>query len=147
MPVAQTGAGAGGLGGLPDLRSYLANIDGYAKELFLLLEEMGEPLSEAPGSEAALSAAAPFLDDEIPEALHFIGASARKMGALPTGLLRLSRSGRAPLDIRVQDMNAPMTQAVDAAEYQIRESEAAVAAEDLPPRLPAAPERATATTT
>lgn len=118
-----------------DLRSPLVNIDGYAKELSLLLKEMREAVSEAPGGEAALSAAAPFLDDEIPEALHFIGASARKMDTLLTGLLRLSRSGRAALEIRPQDMNALMTQVVDATEYQIRESVAAVAVDHLPPCL------------
>jgi PAS domain S-box-containing protein len=115
-----------------DLRSPLVNIDGYAKELALLLKEMREAVSEAPGGEAALSAAAPFLEGEIPEALHFIGASAKKMDTLLTGLLRLSRSGRAALDIRPQDMNALMTQVVDATEYRIRESEAAVTVGDLP---------------
>ncbi len=116
-----------------DLRSPLVNIDGYGKELSLLLQELGEALADAPDGEAALAAAAPFLDEEIPEALRFIRTSASKMDTLLTGLLRLSRSGRAALNVGALDMNALMTHVVDATEYRIRETGAAVTVDDLPP--------------
>lgn len=115
-----------------DLRSPLVNIDGYSKELGLLLTELREALAGAPDGPSAAKAAAPFLDEEIPEALRFIGASAKKMDTLLTGLLRLSRSGRAALDIRPQDMNALTTQVADATEYRIREANAALTVDDLP---------------
>jgi PAS domain S-box-containing protein len=116
-----------------DLRSPLVNIDGYSKELGLLLTELREALDGAPDGPAAAKAAEPFLDEEIPEALRFIRTSAAKMDTLLTGLLRLSRSGRAALNIGPRDMNALMAQVVDATEYRIRETGAAVTVDDLPP--------------
>lgn len=116
-----------------DLRSPLVNIDGYGKELTYALDDLRGALAAVPGGADALAAAAPYLDEDIPEAIHFIRTSASKMDALLTGLLRLSRSGRAAMDIRTQDMNALMARVVDAVEYRIQEAGVVATVDDLPP--------------
>lgn len=115
-----------------DLRSPLVNIDGYARELEQSIADLGRTLAGAPNADQIRPRVAPYLDEDIPEALRFIRTSAYKMDTLLTGLLRLSRSGRAALSIEPLDMNTLMERVVDAMEFQIKESGAEVILEDLP---------------
>ena len=112
-----------------DLRSPLVNIDGYSRELAYEIEDLRAALGDA----AADPRIAGIMDVEIPEALRFIRASASRMDTLLTGLLRLSRSGRAALFLSNLDMNALVARAVDAMDITIRESGATLTVDDLPP--------------
>jgi signal transduction histidine kinase len=114
-----------------DLRSPLVNIDGYSKELGYAIQELRDALEEAPAE--TRSAVAPLLEQDIPEALRFIRASASKMDTLLRGLLRLSRSGRATLAIEPVNMNALMANVINSTEFQIQEAGVELEVADLPP--------------
>ena len=114
-----------------DLRSPLVNIDGYSRELAYDLEDLRRTLAEPEGK--ALPAVASLLEKDIPESLRFIRGSASKMDTLLSGLLRLSRSGRAVLTMKSLDMNDLMANVVDSFEYQIREAHVQMEVAKLPP--------------
>ena len=115
-----------------DLRSPLVNIDGYGRELEYALEDLRRILSEAFGLEIPPTAI-PLLDEDIPEALRFIRTSASKMDTLLTGLLRLSRSGRATLSMKPLDMNKLVSKVLDSMEFQMKEAGVVLEVADLPP--------------
>jgi PAS domain S-box-containing protein len=108
-----------------DLRSPLVNIDGYARELSLDLGEL-EQKCPSRGQEET------HLWEDIRESLRFIRSGASRMDQLLAGLLRLSRLGRAALDIRVLDMNALLRETIENMDFKIRESKIHVYWEDLP---------------
>jgi PAS domain S-box-containing protein len=114
-----------------DLRSPLVNIDGYSRELAYDVEELSRTL--AASENEPIRAVASLLEKDIPESLHFIQTSASKMDTLLSGLLRLSRSGRAALTIAPLDMNSLISNVVDSSEFQIREARVQMAVEPLPP--------------
>lgn len=73
-----------------------------------------------------------MLTQDIPEAVGFIAASTRKMDALIKGLLRLSRLGRAPLQMRSVDMNHLISETVSATQFLLTERGMQVELGDLP---------------
>ncbi len=115
-----------------DLRSPLVNIDGYSKELNYAFEDLHRALTDSKATEI-FKIVAPLLEKDIPEALRFIRASASKMDALLTGLLRLSRMGRAALKIEVLDMNKLIGKVIDSSEFQIKKAQVKLEVTDLPP--------------
>ena len=115
-----------------DLRSPLVNIDGYSRELNYSMTELRQELEKILGHDLP-PAVAFMLEEDMQEALRFIRTSAVKMDKLLMGLLHLSRSGRGVLSMENIDMNAMVSQVVDAIEYQIKESHVEVIINDLPP--------------
>ena len=95
------------------------------------MADLGRKLASSEGE--ALSAVASLLEKDIPESLHFIQTSASKMDTLLSGLLRLSRSGRAALTIAPLDMNNLVSNVIDSSEFQIRKAHARMEVETLPP--------------
>ncbi len=116
-----------------DLRSPLVNIDGYSRELEYSLDELRGELEEALGKGRSLPGIDEIMDGDIPEALRFIRAGTAKMDTLLSGLLRLSRSGRAALNLELLDMNSLVASVVESMEFQIREAKVTVTVDDLPP--------------
>ena len=116
-----------------DLRSPLVNIDGYAKELGYSLAELRHALEEHCGGPQSLRAVDTIMNADIPESLRFIQTSAAKMDALLSGLLRLSRLGRAALKMEDLDMNALMSRIVDSTEFKVKEGGVALNIGVLPP--------------
>ncbi len=108
-----------------DLRSPLVNVDGYARELEFAIKTLG-PVELWP------EPAARALPD-IADALHHIRASAHQMDNLLKGLLKLSRLGRAALNIHPLDMNHLIGQLIESTGFQIREADANVVVTNLPP--------------
>jgi PAS domain S-box-containing protein len=117
-----------------DLRSPLVNIDGYSRELDFSLKDLERILEGTPTSEIP-KAMAPFLEEDIPEAIRFIRSSAAKMDTLLTGLLRLSRTGRTTVHIESLDMNNLISSVVDVIDFQIKKEGVAFKCSDLPPCL------------
>jgi signal transduction histidine kinase len=70
--------------------------------------------------------------EDIRESLRFIRTGASRMDQLLAGLLRLSRLGRAALDIRILDMNALLRETIENMDFRIRESKIHVHWDDLP---------------
>ena len=116
-----------------DLRSPLVNIDGYSRELSYCVDDLKQELAKLPDDTDMLQAIKPILEQEIPESLRFIQTSASKMDKLLSGLLRLSRTGRAALEIETLDMNVLITKVLDSIEFQIKEAEVKIEISDLPP--------------
>ncbi len=128
-----------------DLRSPLVNIQGFGRELQRSCDRLRElclppaPAPAATGQTATVRTAEEdaelrrILDAEIPEALHFVLGSATKMDGLLSGLLRLSRLGRAALRIEPLDMNALVRQVAASVEFQLQQAGARLTVEELPP--------------
>jgi PAS domain S-box-containing protein len=116
-----------------DLRSPLVNIQGFGQELkrsCARLSELALVPARSPDQERELRH---IVDEEIPEALHFVLGSATKMDGLLAGLLRLSRLGRAALRVEALDMNALVREVATAMEFQIQRAGARLTVGELPP--------------
>ncbi len=114
-----------------DLRSPLVNIDGYSRELDFSIKDLQHTLTTTKAIEIP-QAMAPFLEEDIPEALRFIRTSAAKMDTLLSGLLRLSRSGRTKVTIEVLDTNSLISKVIETTEYQIKEAGVTLEVDILP---------------
>jgi len=117
-----------------DLRSPLVNVDGYSRELEYHVEEFKTVLDPegnfACGElENKVRRALP----EIYEALNHIKISTRQMDSLLKGLLKLSRSGRASLNITNLDMDLLVAEVVASFTFQAQETSTAIVVDSLPP--------------
>jgi len=101
-----------------DLRSPLVNVQGFSCELGLLAQDIKRMLGE-PATPERDETMRDIADHRIPEALRFIDAGVSKMDALLKGLLRLSRLGRASLNIQLVNMRDLIQELVDAMEFQL----------------------------
>jgi len=116
-----------------DLRSPLVNVQGFSKELDQSVKELSSALQREDIPTAIKEEVIPILDEDIPEALQYIHTSTSKMDSLLSGLLRLSRLGRAALTIEKLDMNTLMSDIAGAFEFQIKDKDAELVIGSLPP--------------
>lgn len=116
-----------------DLRSPLVNVQGFSKELEQSLKELSSALQGGDVPEAVIKEITPILKEDVPEALRYIHTGTSKMDSLLSGLLRLSRLGRAALDIEKLDMNKLMSDIEGALDFQIKEKSAELIIDSLPP--------------
>lgn len=114
-----------------DLRSPLVNIDGYSRELKLIVDELESGLLQGALPEALTSIAASSLQ-EMRSDLGFILSSTAQMDGLLSGLLKLSRSGRAALNITNLNVDTLVTQVLAAVEFQVLESRVTIERSPLP---------------
>jgi PAS domain S-box-containing protein len=104
-----------------DLRSPLVNIHGFAREIEAQRARLALLLA-SPGLPADLRAGAlEILERETPDALQYIESSHDRMDAMLTGLLRLSRFGRVPIETRAVDMSMLVAFIVETFEFRIKE--------------------------
>jgi PAS domain S-box-containing protein len=118
-----------------DLRSPLINIQGFAGELQKSCRELTVFLGREALSEINSRAVRRILDEDIPESLNFISAGTGKMDALVKGLLRLARIGITQMHIEPVDMNRLMATILKTVQYQMREYDIEIRADNLPPCL------------
>ena len=116
-----------------DLRAPLVNIQGFGKELALSCERLRSVAADVQVPEAKRRELSALLDEDIPEALGFITTSTTKMDSLLSGVLQLSRVGRAALTIRQLDMNQMFSEIVASMQFAIDEAGASVQVDSLPP--------------
>jgi PAS domain S-box-containing protein len=117
-----------------DLRAPLVNLKGFAAELRAALDIVHaavDPrviqLAEPP--RAAVQAA---LHEDIPEALDFINASVTRMDHFINALLKLSRLGRAELNLERVNMTAVVRETLETLAHRIEEQQAKVTVGPLP---------------
>ncbi len=115
-----------------DLRSPLVNVQGFSRELKLSLDDLAEELAK-PDSPRRRARLEELMRQDLPEALQFIRTGAAKMDTLLTGLLRLSRIGRALLSPARLDMHALASDVVDSMMYELVEAGCDVELGELPP--------------
>ncbi len=114
-----------------DLRSPLVNVDGFSRELDYSLKELTTMLDGGKGMEELEKALRTELPD-MKKSIVRIRAGARQMDNLLKGLLKLSRSGRAALQIEDIDMNECIGQLASSLAFTLQETEAELTVEDLP---------------
>lgn len=116
-----------------DLRSPLVNVQGFSKELGYSLNELASVLQTENVSQDVREKLQSILETDIGDALEYIKTSISKMDLLLSGLLRLSRLGRAALTFEHLNMNTLLSDIQKAFEYRIKESGVSVVIGDLPP--------------
>jgi PAS domain S-box-containing protein len=116
-----------------DLRSPLVNVQGFTRELGSGLEDLKALLLTEPLTADGRQKLEKLLEHDLSEALGYIEAGATHMDRLLGALLKVSRLGRAPLEIAPQDMNVLMAEVISALGFVIRDSAATVVVEQLPP--------------
>ena len=116
-----------------DLRSPLVNIQGFSRELEHAFKHVQSILSHSEDiSPQVKEVLNPTLEEDIPEALQYILTSISKMDLLLSGLLRLSRLGRAALNIRSLNMNKLVFDITKSFEYQMKETGVTMEIDELP---------------
>jgi len=115
-----------------DLRSPLVNVQGFSKELTRDFATVVEALGQEEIPAEVKQKIAPLVEEDIPLSLSFIQNSASKMDLLLSGLLRISRLGRAALTITTLDMNTVVGQMVADHEFVLKETGADLKVGPLP---------------
>lgn len=115
-----------------DLRSPLVNVQGFSKELESTLKQIHTVINTDGVPLKVKEELAPYLEEDIPDALQYILTSVSKMDSLLSALLHLSRLGREALNIKHQDMNKLIGDTVKAFEFQIKEAGVTLDIDKLP---------------
>jgi PAS domain S-box-containing protein len=104
-----------------DLRSPLVNVHGFSKEIEMDFEALAAMLEEVDLSPDVREKVEQILSKDVPSSLSYIKSSVGKMDMQLKGLLRLSRLGRAEVEIRDIDMDSLVTGVVDDFGFRIKE--------------------------
>lgn len=116
-----------------DLRSPLVNVQGFSNELEHSFKYVQSILFHSEDvSPRVKEMLAPTLEEDIPEAIHYILTSIAKMDLLLAGLLRLARLGRAALNITSLDMDRIVGDITKSFEYQAKEAGVTLKVDPLP---------------
>ena len=115
-----------------DLRSPLVNVQGFSKILERLTGEIETLMKRCEIPPEVLKQLETRLSEGIPEALKYISSSISKMDSLLSGLLRLSRLGKAALSIVEINMSAMMSDILTTLEFQVKKSNARIECGTLP---------------
>jgi signal transduction histidine kinase len=116
-----------------DLRSPLVNVQGFSRKLAKNCTEIDRIITDiGPGADAR-EQLQPILRESIPKSLGFIIGSIEKMDNLLSGLLRLSRLGRAAICYETLDIQAVMAKIVASMTFQIEAAHALVETGRLAP--------------
>jgi len=103
-----------------DLRAPLVNVFGFCHEMTDSLEDI------------KINGASPERLEDLANSLDFVQKGAEKMDSLLGGLLKLSRLGRAALNLIPLDMNELMERVVAENEFLIRNNSAIISIGPLP---------------
>ncbi|HGJ64065.1 TPA: PAS domain-containing sensor histidine kinase [bacterium] len=115
-----------------DLRSPLVNIQGFSNELEDSINQIKSIIANKDEISHIIDKISPILNDDIPDMLKYILVSVSKIDSLLSGLLRISRLGRATLNIDEIDMNKIISDVICTSEYQIQQTNTMVEVGDLP---------------
>ena len=117
-----------------DLRAPLVNLKGFVREIARVLEkikpEMQAFLSSIP--EIRRKELAPALEEDLPEALDFINASAARMETMIQAVLELSRIEKRKLNPVSINMNAFLSDLLESFAYPIKQQRIRITVAPLP---------------
>lgn len=116
-----------------DLRTPLVNIQGFSQNLEQYMLELKGGLDAAdlpPGTKEAFEK---LTAERIPTALKFVLESSRKMDALITALLKVSRMGRVEMKPETVAMNELVEKVLESLRYQLESAGGEVKLGNLPP--------------
>jgi len=106
-----------------DLQEPLINIQGFARELKLSLQEMRLSLEEEDIPSAVKEKLAVTIDEDITDSLNYILSSTSKIDTLLKGLLKVSRLGQIAITIEKLNMKDLMAEVVDDFQFQYLDPE------------------------
>jgi signal transduction histidine kinase len=115
-----------------DLRAPLVNLQGFSEELRSSCGELEVKLSQLVLPDAQKQAIACIVAESIPESLHFISNSTRKLQRLIDALLVLSRTGREEYVPELIDVNLLVKATVEVLQQSIAQSGASLKLQPLP---------------
>jgi signal transduction histidine kinase len=121
-----------------DLRAPLVNIIGFTRELDTAAAAITPlfGLAEFERDDPTIAKARHAIDEDIPEALKFIHASASRMDGLINAILNVSRLGRMPLQPQGIDLAALTMNCVASLQHCLNEAGASISVEGrLPPLI------------
>ncbi len=116
-----------------DLRSPLVNIQGFSRKLAKSCAALNKTLAEIELPLEKRDELLQLLTESMPRSIEFITGSVEKMDSLLSGLLRLSRLGRAAITIENLDMNLLMSKIINSLAYQIESTGAQITVDQLLP--------------
>ena len=116
-----------------DLRTPLVNIHGFSSELSGVFKRVDELTNQEELSNQDKEELDNLFKNDGPKCLSYIQKSTTKIDTLLKGLLKLSRLGRAAVEIRLLDMNILMKEVAASFEFQIREKNVTLIVDNLPP--------------
>ena len=116
-----------------DLRSPLANIQGFSFSLARDLEALRKLLARAPLPEKIKEKTFKLITERMPESLDFIKDGSLKMGRMITALLEISRIGQLEINRETVDMNEVMKNLLVSFAYTLDKTGGSVKIEALPP--------------
>jgi len=116
-----------------DLRSPLVNVQGFSRKLAKNCIALDKILTELELEPDKRSEIEQLVKQGMPRSINFITDSVEKMDSLLSGLLRLSRLGRAAITIENLDMNILMGKIINSLAYQIESNNVKVQVETLLP--------------
>ena len=115
-----------------DLRSPLVNIQGFTSRIsrhsYLISEMVKEncPVLNENDEFKKIS------EEQIPQSMNFIFNNVKKMDILINGLLKISRTGRAPMIVEKINMNSLIQSTLNSLKYEIDEYNIEVNIKELP---------------
>lgn len=116
-----------------DLRSPLVNIQGFSRKLAKSCATLNKTLAETELPLEKRDELLPLLTESMPRSIEFITGSVEKMDSLLSGLLRLSRLGRAAITIENLDMHLLISKIINSLAYQIESTGARIRFDKLLP--------------
>jgi len=116
-----------------DLRSPLVNIQGFSRKLAKSCAALNKTLAEIELPLEKRDELLQLLTESMPRSIEFITGSVEKMDSLLSGLLRLSRLGRAAITIENLDMHQLISKIINSLAYQIESSGAQITVGQLLP--------------
>jgi signal transduction histidine kinase len=116
-----------------DLRSPLVNIQGFSRKLAKSCASLVNTLSDVTVPAEKHQELQQLLKETMPRSVEYITGSVEKMDSLLSGLLRLSRLGRAAITIENLDMNLLMSKITNSLAFQIESAGARITVENLLP--------------
>lgn len=115
-----------------DLRTPMLNIQGFSTRIDDACRELARLSTNATLTAADREAIAALVTQRLPHSLQHVLTSVDKMDRLIAALLRLSRLGRAELQIETLDLNAVVTDILHIMAFSLQEAGASVEIGPLP---------------
>ncbi|KAA0695061.1 sensor histidine kinase [Halopseudomonas laoshanensis] len=117
-----------------DLRAPLVNLKGFSTEIGYSMDELKALLGPAIATmnQQQQAEVLAILDEDIPEALQFIGSSVERMDGQIQAVLKLSRLGRKELTWEQVDSALVVKQVLSSLKHQLEDKQFVVKVRDLP---------------
>lgn len=115
-----------------DLRSPLVNIQGFSQNIERYLKELRDALGGLPVAPEEKTAIDKLAGEKMPAALEYVLSGSRKMDALITALLKVSRAGRVDMRPEKVDAGEVLKKVADAMRFQLQQCGAELKLAALP---------------